>query len=489
MLANNGDSPVSEYHCIIDGEQMAAADSRLIDMLAPSDGRVFATVPRGSAHEIDLAVDSARKAFEEGPWSGFSALERGRCLLRLAELIGQNKTKLANLEARDTGKPLVQAQADIEALARYFEFYGGAADKISGETIPTQEGFLALTLREPHGVIGGIIPWNYPAQIAGRVTGAALAMGNTLVLKPAEDAGLSVIRMVELALEAGVPPGVLNVVTGMGDEAGMALAGHPDIDFLSFTGSPEVGAFVQAAAAGNHVGCTLELGGKSPQILFADADLEEALPVIVKAILQNGGQTCSAGSRLLVEDTIWEEVVSGLEVTFRGLVAGPHDGNYDLGPMISAKQQQRVERFAEQASEDGIFQLAMGSIAEEAPETGFYVQPRLYGPVPTDHPLAIDEVFGPILSLIPFEDEEHAVLAANASRYGLVAGVWTLDGKKALRVAKAVRSSQVFINAYGAGGGVELPFGGVKKSGHGREKGLEALYEFSATKAIVFNHG
>ncbi len=489
MLANNGENPVSEYRCIIDGEQRAAADGRIIDMLAPSDGRIFATVPRGAASDIDLAVDSARHAFEEGPWSGFTALERGRCLMRLAELIGRHENKLTNLEARDTGKPLAQAQADIEALGRYFEFYGGAADKISGETIPAQDGFLALTLREAHGVVGGIIPWNYPAQIAGRVTGAALAMGNTLVLKPAEDAGLSVIRMAELALEAGVPPGVLNVVTGNGEEAGMALASHPDLDFLTFTGSPEVGAFVQAAAAGNHVGCTLELGGKSPQILFADADLDEALPVIVKAILQNGGQTCSAGSRLLIEDTIWEEVVARLEATFSGLVAGPHDGDHDLGPMISAKQQQRVERFAEQASEDGLFQLAMGSVAEDAPEGGFYVRPRLYGPVPTDHPLATEEVFGPILSLIPFEDEAHAVLAANATPYGLVAGVWTCDGSKALRVAKAVRSGQVFINAYGAGGGVELPFGGFKKSGHGREKGLEALYEFSATKAIVFNHG
>ncbi|MEP3276891.1 MAG: aldehyde dehydrogenase family protein [Stappiaceae bacterium] len=489
MDAENRDSLISEYLCIIDGEHRAATDGRTIDMRAPSDGQIFASVPRGGASDIDVAVQSARHAFEQGTWSQFTALDRGRCLMCLADLISQHRSKLAQLEAKDTGKPLDQARADIAALARYFEFYGGAADKISGETIPAQNGFLALTLREPHGVVGGIIPWNYPAQIAGRVAGAALAMGNTVVLKPAENAGLSILRMAELALEAGIPAGVLNVVTGFGEEAGVALASHADIDFLTFTGSPEVGAFVQAAAAGNHIGCTLELGGKSPQILFADADLDAALPAIVKAIIQNGGQTCSAGSRVLIEDTIWQDVVAKLETTFRKLVAGPHDGDYDLGAMISAQQQDRVEGFVDRAAEDGIFQIAMGSVAEEAPDSGFYARPRLFGPVPTDHPLATEEVFGPILSLIPFEDEQHAISAANATPYGLVAGVWTRDGQRALRVAKAVRSGQVFINAYGAGGGVELPFGGFKKSGHGREKGLEALYEFSATKAIVYNHG
>jgi aldehyde dehydrogenase (NAD+) len=278
-------------------------------------------------------------------------------------------------------------------------------------------------------------------------------------------------------------------VSGLGEEAGAALAGHPGIDFLSFTGSPEVGTLVQAAAARNHIGCTLELGGKSPQIVFADADLETAAPVLVRAIVQNGGQTCSAGSRVLVERRAYDAVAGAVAERFGKVVAGPHDRDYDLGAMVTAAQRRRVEGFVMRAREAGVPVLAEGRIAEDAPAGGFYVKPALFGPVPRANDLASEEVFGPVLSVIPFDDEADAVRLANGTPYGLVAGVWTGDARRSMRVARAMRCGQVFVNGYGAGGGIELPFGGVKKSGHGREKGFEALYEFSASKTIVLNHG
>ncbi|MXN66256.1 aldehyde dehydrogenase family protein [Stappia sp. GBMRC 2046] len=478
-----------DFGAVIEGISCPSATGATIEMLAPSDGTSFARIPRCDAADVGRAVVCARNALEEAPWAAMPAVERGRILSRLSALILENFEELAALESRDTGKPLRQGRADITAAARYFEFYGGAADKVHGDTIPVQEGFLALTLREPHGVVGSIVPWNYPAQIMARVAGASLAMGNTLVMKPAEQACLSVIRIAELALDAGLPPGVWNIVTGFGEEAGAALANHPGLDFLTFTGSPEVGTLVQEAAARNRIGCTLELGGKSPQILFADADLKAALPVIVNAIIQNCGQTCSAGSRLLVEEAIFTKVRDCLRDRFRALVAGPHDRDLDLGALVSAEQAARVEKYVREAREAGIALIGEGSVAPDTPEGGFYSKARVFGPVPADAPLAQEEVFGPVLALIPFVDEAEAIRIANETDYGLVAGVWTTDGQKAMRVARHVRSGQVFVNAYGAGGGVELPFGGMKKSGHGREKGFEALNEFSTLKTVVFNHG
>lgn len=480
---------ITHYEAVIDGKVAASVSGGRIEMVCPSDGKIFATIPRCDAADVGRAVVAARRAFDEGGWPATPAVERGRILSRLSALIREHEDELAALESRDTGKPLRQGRADIVAAARYFEFYGGAADKVTGETLPVQTGFLAMTLREPHGVVGSVVPWNYPAQIMARVAGAALAMGNTLVMKPAEDACLSVVRIAELALEAGLPAGVWNVVTGLGEEAGAALSNHPGLDFLTFTGSPEVGTLIQTAAAKNHIGCTLELGGKSPQILFADADLEAALPVVLNAIIQNCGQTCSAGSRLLVEASHLDTVIERLRQNFRSLVSGPHDRDLDLGPLINAAQARRVAGFAEDAARAGVPLVAEGTVAPGSPQGGFYVPARIYGPVPLDARLAREEVFGPVLAVIPFRDEAEAVRIANGTEYGLVAGVWTRDAARAMRVARAVRSGQVFVNGYGAGGGVELPFGGFKKSGHGREKGFEALREFSALKTIVVNHG
>jgi aldehyde dehydrogenase (NAD+) len=314
-------------------------------------------------------------------------------------------------------------------------------------------------------------------------------MGNTLVVKPAEDASLTTIRIAELALEAGIPAGVFNVITGYGGEAGAALSAHPLVDYVTFTGSPATGTAIQQAAAQNNRGVTMELGGKSPQIVFADADIEAALPVLVNAIIQNGGQTCSAGSRVLIERPVYDRVASGLAERFQKLVAGPHEADLDLGSMINPKQKERVSGMVAAAEKAGATVLARGSIYPDAPAGGYYVEPVLFGAVDPDAVVAREEVFGPVLTLFPFEDEAEAIRLANGTDYGLVAGVWTKDGSRQHRVAKKVRSGQVYVNGYGAGGGIELPFGGFKKSGHGREKGFEALYDMSATKTIVFNHG
>ena len=484
--------PASElliaFH-IIDGERREAFDGERLAVVSPSDGVVFASIPRGRERDVDMAVAAARRASVAGPWAGLAAAERGRLLTTLARAVEAHGAELAGLEARDTGKPISQARADMVALARYFEFYGGAADKLMGETIPIATGFTALTLREPLGVVASIVPWNYPAQILGRVAGAALAAGNTLVVKPAEDACLSVVRVAELALEVGLPPGVFNVVTGLGAEAGAALAGHPGIDFVTFTGSPEVGTLVQQAAAVNHVGCTLELGGKSPQVVFADADLDAAVPVLVKAIVQNAGQTCSAGSRILVERSIHDELVRRLAERFAVLVAGPHDADLDLGPLVSEKQRARVAAHVAGAIAEGVPVVARGTIAANAPAGGAYHEAVLFAPVPASARIFREEVFGPVLCVTPFDDEAEASALADATPYGLVAGIWTADGARQMRCARAIRAGQVFVNGYGAGGGVELPFGGFKRSGHGREKGFEALLEFTATKTIVLAHG
>ncbi|MGY8526207.1 aldehyde dehydrogenase family protein [Paracidovorax citrulli] len=469
--------------------RLMAPDSGLrIKVFDPSTGQPFAEIARGNATDINAAVHAARQA-ADGAWGETSPMERGRTLMRLATLLAEQEDTLAELEARDTGKPLRQARADARAIARYFEFYAGAADKLHGETIPYQPGYTVLTLREPHGVTGHIIPWNYPLQIFGRSVAAALAVGNACVVKPAEDACLSLLKVAELAEEAGLPTGTLNLVTGYGHEAGAALARHPGIDHLSFTGSPETGKLVAQLAAENHVPVTLELGGKSPQIVFADADLDALVPVIVNGIVQNAGQTCSAGSRVLVERSLYDTLLDRLATVFEALRVGPSDQEVDCGPLISRKQQQRVWDFVSDAQHAGIAVMAQGQIVADAPETGYYQVPMLLRDVPPQHRLAQEEVFGPLLAAMPFDSEDEAIAMANGTPYGLVAGIWTRDGGRQLRMARKVRAGQIFINNYGAAGGVELPFGGSGRSGHGREKGFEALYGFTTLKTIAIQHG
>ncbi len=457
-----------------------------LPLFDPSDGTQITRIARSTGSDIDAAVAAAQAALA-GPWGQMTALERGRILTRIGQLILTRTEELAQLEARDVGKPLSQARADAVALARYMEFYGGAADKIMGETIPYLQGYTVYTLREPHGVTGHIIPWNYPMQIIGRSVGAALAMGNACVLKPAEEACLTALAFAALAQEAGLPAGALNVVTGLGAEAGAALAGHAGVNHLSFTGSVGVGTLIQTAAARNVVPVTLELGGKSPQIVFEDADLDRALPFLINAGIQNAGQTCSAASRILVQRGVYDQVRAQMAVAYEALTVGPAASDPSVGPLISARQKQIVTGFLEQGQ--GLTVAARGKIVVDAPEGGHYVAPTLFADVPPDHVLAQQEIFGPVQVLIPFDTEAEALSIANGTAFGLVAAVWTRDGARQMRLSKALHAGQVFVNNYGAGGGVELPFGGMGKSGHGREKGLEALYGFSQLKTVATWHG
>lgn len=473
----------------IGGAWHPAISGHTLPIYEPATGQAYGSIADSAAEDVDAAVRAARKAFDTGAWGRTTALERGRMLMRMHELILKHAEGLAVLEARDTGKTKTVATNDIAALARYFEFYGGAADKLHGEIVPYLAGHLVTVLREPHGVTGHILPWNYPAQMFGRTLAPALAVGNATVLKPAEDASISTLRLAELAAEAGFPEGAINIVTGTGQPAGATLAAHPGVDFVSFTGSPEVGKVIQKLAADHYAGCTLELGGKSPQVVFADADLDAAIPVLCRAILQNCGQTCSAGSRVLVEKSAYGAVAERLQSAFSRTRVGSPEMDLDAGPLINAKQKTRVEGFIQRARTSGIPILSEGQIDSRVVSGGYYVKPTLFGPVPRADVLASEEVFGPVLSILPFEDENDAAALANATEYGLVAAVWTRDGARQMRMVKKIRAGQVFVNCYGAGAGIELPFGGTGKSGHGREKGFAALHEFSKTKTAVFSHG
>jgi aldehyde dehydrogenase (NAD+)/betaine-aldehyde dehydrogenase len=418
-------------------------------------------------------------------WRRVAVPERARLLRRLSALIERDMASLGRLESQQTGKPLRQGLRDAEITVRYFDFYASAVETFYGSAFSLDERTMVHTRWEPHGVTAHIIPWNYPLQILGRSVAPALAMGNCVVLKPAEEAPLTALKIGELALEAGLPPGALNVVTGYGESAGAALTAHPGIGHISFTGSVEVGRIISHAAAERLIPVTMELGGKSPNILFADADLDRALPVIVNAILQNGGQTCSAGSRLLVEESLHAAVTGRLTEMFSAVSIGPALDDPDLGPLISGPQRDRVTSYVAGTGRDGRIAYGGAPLNGGPLGDGYFFQPTLIDEVAPGSTMFREEVFGPVLAVTPFSGIDDAVALANGTDYGLVAGVWTTNVSTAQRMIRDVVSGQVFVNTYGASGGVELPFGGFRQSGYGREKGAEGLRGFAQVKTAV----
>jgi aldehyde dehydrogenase (NAD+) len=470
---------------IIDGQRVDASDGGTFEVCDPSSGGPLATVSKATKADVDRAVQAAHAALESKAWGGAAPAERGRIMIRIAQAIRDQAEELAILESHDNGKPLRQARADVQIAARYFEFFAGIADKIMGNTIPLGPGFLDYTVREPIGVTAQIIPWNYPIQIGARGVAPAIAAGCAVVLKPAEDAPMTALRLGEIALECGLPPGVVNVLPGLGPEAGAALASHPRINQLTFTGSVSVGIAVAKMAADNVVPVVMELGGKSPNIVFADADLDLTVQGVANAIFQNAGQTCSAGSRLLVQRKAHDEVVARLTERAAAMRVGPGVSDPDMGPIISKKQLEMIEGYVKIGQSEGAHLAAGGKRPSGADlGDGFFFQPTLLDGVSPDMRVAQEEIFGPVLAIIAFDDVEEAIAIANRSQYGLVAGVWTRDINKAMIVASRIKSGQVYINTYGAGGGVELPFGGYKKSGYGREKGLESLASYTQLKNV-----
>lgn len=472
----------------INGEWTKSANEAVIDVLNPSSSEKIGEIPQGTKEDVDRAVRAAAAAFRTEEWRSYSAFDRGDLLFAIADKMQESRDELAELETTDVGKPLSQAYADVDAAIRYFRFYGGAADKVMGDTIPIQDGLLDYVVREPVGVTAHIIPWNYPLQIISRSVAAAIATGNTVVVKSAEDTPLTALRLSEFFAELDLPAGVFNHVTGYGYEAGAALAGHPLINQLTFTGSVATGISVGQAAMANVVPATLELGGKSPNIVFADCDMEATVAGVVRSIIQNAGQTCSAGARLLVEESFKDEFLKKVIEQFGKLTIGAGIEDKDIGPILNERQFDRVMGIINIAREEGEILFGGNQVTVEGFENGFYIEPTIVDGVSPHSRIAQEEVFGPVLTVFTFKDTEEALELANSTDYGLVAGVWTKDINRAHYLASRIDSGQVFINNYGAGGGVQMPFGGYKKSGFGREKGWAALDNYTTLKNVAVKY-
>jgi len=472
----------------INGERAWARSGATFAAIDPATAEAFATVAQGDKGDVDSAVKAARAAFEGG-WAGLPPVRRVRILNRLAGLLRERTREFAELESLDVGKPLRQAEDDVAAAAGYFEFFAGVADKVFGSSIPLGAGFVDFTLREPLGSSAQIVPWNYPLRLASRGIAPALACGNTVVAKPAAEAGLSVIKLAELAIEAGLPTGVFNVVTG-GRETGAALASHPGINHITFTGSVPTGIAIMKAAADNVVPVTLELGGKSANIVFADADIERAAASAATTLMQNSAQTCTAPTRLLLEESAHDRFVEVLSTRIKKIRLGRGLDNPDMGPVVSERQMQRVLGYIESGAGDGATALTGGRRAD-SPElaAGYFIEPTLLDRVARGTVLEQEEIFGPVLTVTTFRSIDDAIAIANGTPYGLVTGVWTRDLSKALTVATAVKSGQVRINSYSVEGSIGLPFGGYKRSGFGREQGVEALANYTQLKNVMINFG
>jgi len=461
-----------------------------LPVVDPATGRETGAIRRNGAPEIDLAVQSAERRFRDPAWRRLPSAERGRMLMRLAALILEERDALARLEASDVGKPLSQARADITTAARYFEYYGGMVDKVLGSVIPVRWGALDLAVREPHGVCAQIVPWNFPLAMAARGIAPALAAGNCVVVKPAEDASLSLLRLGDLAIAAGLPPGALNVATGLGAEAGAALTAHPLVRHITFTGSVATGRQVMHAAAERIIPVNLELGGKSPVIVFTDADLDAAVGGVLRGFLVNAGQTCNACTRLVVERSIRAAFVERLAERLDAIRLGHPLDDPDVGPLVSRRQFERVQGHLDAARASSIEVRQFGRVDDRQDlQGGYFVRPTLLDGAGPDDPAFREEIFGPCLTVTPFDDEDEAVGLANATDYGLVAAVWTQSLARAMRLVHAIEAGQVYVNGFGTGGSVEVPFGGMKNSGIGREKGVEGFLNYTRQKSATLHFG
>lgn len=471
-------------HLWIDNKAVAALAGETLDTPNPATGERLASLASGKREDVQLAVASAKRAFPT--WARLDPNERARILWKAGELILANLEELARLESMDTGKPIANARAiDVPRTADTFFYFSGWATKLTGDTIPVRGPILNYTLREPLGVIGAIIPWNFPLLLAARKVAPALAVGNTVVLKPPEEASLSSLRLAEILAEAGVPPGVLNVVTGLGEDAGAALVDHPDVAKISFTGGTDTGRIIMRAAAGTLKKLSLELGGKSPNIVFADADVDAAARSAVQAIFYNQGQLCTAGSRLLVERRVLDQVLETVVAGTNALVSGdPLDPKTQMGPLVSAAHRDRVVSYIAAGTTDGATRRAGGG----APGPGYYVEPTVFSDVRAGMRIAKEEIFGPVLAVLPFDSVEDVAAIADDTEFGLAAGIWTRDIGKAHALAARIRAGTVWINTYNRFDAAS-PYGGYKQSGFGRENGRAVLDELTQLKSVWVNLG